>query len=432
MHVLIIGAGGFIGRHIAGRLISQTGMQITLAGRDPARLTRIWPDAATLACDLARDDAACWHARLAGARMVAPVDAVINCAGLIGAGADYAGVHDRGAKALFDGCHTADVTRVIQISALGADRNAITPYHRSKGAADDHLAALDRAGTRMGWAVLRPSLVIGRGGGSTALFTMLASLPLVPRIGPGVWQVQPVAVEDLAEAVVRLLHQPGPLARTIDVVGPQPVSTDQLTALLRNWLGLRPAPIIPLPTALLRAVAHFIRGAVSRESLIMLAAGNCAPVAPFTEATGIAPLSPAQALARHPACPADLTEARQQGIAPLLRGLLALVWLLGGIVSLFFAPPALVSGWLAEVGLTGLPARLTLWAGSLADIAIALALMLRIPGAAMAGIALMAVFTAILTIAAPAVWADPFGPLVKNFAILGLSLAVIAQEKRHG
>jgi hypothetical protein len=44
----------------------------------------------------------------------------------------------------------------------------------------------------------------------------------------------------------------------------------------------------------------------------------------------------------------------------------------------------------------------------------------------------MLVYTAILTAAAPELWADPFGPLVKNIAVLGLSLAVHAKEVRHG
>ena len=51
---------------------------------------------------------------------------------------------------------------------------------------------------------------------------------------------------------------------------------------------------------------------------------------------------------------------------------------------------------------------------------------------ALAGVALMLAYTAILTAAAPELWADPFGPLVKNIAVLGLSLAVHAKEIRHG
>jgi uncharacterized protein YbjT (DUF2867 family) len=76
-------------------------------------------------------------------------------------------------------------------------------YHRSKRAADEHLTTLD-----LGWAIVRPSLVVGRGGGSTALFSALAALPLMPDMGGGM--VQPIAIDDLVEAIWRLLQRPCP------------------------------------------------------------------------------------------------------------------------------------------------------------------------------------------------------------------------------
>lgn len=425
MHVLIVGAGGFIGRHIAGRLLAD-GFDVTLAGRRPAGLARCWPQAATLACDLSRDDAGVWEARLTG------IDAVVNCAGLIGNRADYAGVHDQGPRALFDACLAAGVGRVIQISALGADETGLTPYHRSKQRADDHLATLDPAGERMGWAVLRPSLVLGRGGASMALFTMLAALPLTPRLGKGGWQVQPIHIDDLLEAVVRLLRHNGPVALKLDAVGPAPMTTDELTAILRRWLGLGVARSIAIPQWLLAWVVKLGIGPATRESLTMLTAGNCAPVSPFVNALSFRPMTLDQALARHPVAPADLAEAHDGAIAPILPVLLALVWLAGGIVSLAFAPPDLIATWLTRVGLSGFTAAAALWAGSLADISVGLALLARVRGAALAGMALMLVYTAILTAAAPELWADPFGPLVKNIAVLGLSLAVHAKEIRRG
>lgn len=425
MHVLIVGAGGFIGRHVAGRLLA-AGARVTLAARAPGRLARSFPMAETLVCDLTHDTAADWMPRLAG------IDAVVNCAGIIGNRADYAGVHDHGARALFDACRAAGVARVIQISSLGADETGVTAYHRSKKRADDHLMALDPAGERMGWAVLRPSLVMGRGGASMALFTALAALPIMPRLGTGCWQVQPIHIDDLVEAVVRLLERPGPLACTLDAVGPQAVSTDQLTEALRGWLGLGRAPKLALPKPLLALAAWLGIGPATRESLTMLEAGNTACAAQFIAALDFRPMTLGEALARHPACAADLTEARLRALAPVLTGLLALVWFCGGIVSLAFAPSSMVAQWLARVGLTGSAATAALWAGSLADIAVGLGVILRRRGAPLAGVALMAAYTAILTAAAPELWADPFGPLVKNLAVLGLSLVVFAMEARRG
>lgn len=403
MRVMIVG-GGFIGGHLAGRLRAE-GCAVTVAGRRGA----------DIACDLARDDATVWTERLCGH------DALVNCAGVLAAGADYDGVHARGAIALFDGAARAGVARVVQISALGASEGT-TAYHRSKRAADEHLTKLD-----LGWAIVRPSLVVGRGGGSTALFSALAALPLMPDIGGGM--VQPIAIDDLVDAIWRLLQRPLPMSLVVDAVGPQPMRVLDLMAILRHWLGLGVANSLPVPRWMLRAVASLGIGPVTRDSLTMLDAGNAAPVEPFVTALGFVPQPVAQFLAAHPATQGDVLAARLVPMEPALRGLLAAVWLAGGLVPLLLTPMGSNTHLLARLGLTGEAAIGTVWAGSLADMTVALALILRCRGAALAGVALMVAYSLILAAIAPELWGDPFGALVKNLAVLGLSLAINAMEK---
>lgn len=422
MHVLIVGASGFIGRHLAARLVTE-GVRVTAAGRSPDRLRRRLPGAAAIRCDLAADNADDWCDRLAG------VDAVVNCAGLFGDDRGYARVHSGGAIALFDACRAAGVGRVLQISALGAAADAASAYHRSKAAADDHLAAMEAA---IGWAIVRPSLVIGHGGQSSALFTTLAALPVTPDLGRADGMVQPIHVDDLVEILVRLLRAPLPLAARIDAVGPTPMTTATLVTILRGWLGLRDAIRMTVPQWLIAGVARLGNGPVTREGMAMLAAGNTASVEPLVAMTGYRPAPIAQALARRPANEADLRSARLAPVAPVLRAALALVWCAGGAVPLLFTPLAVNMEWLARVGLSGTLATTALWAGALTDVAIGGALLLRVRGAALAGIGLMAAYTLTLTAIAPELWADPFGPLVKNLAVLALSLAVNALETRHG
>lgn len=422
MHVLIVGASGFIGRHLAARLVAE-GVRVTAAGRAPDRLQSFLPGAAAMRCDLTADNADDWRERLVG------VDAVVNCAGLFGDDRGYAGVHAGGAIALFDACRAAGVVRAIQISALGAAADAASVYHRSKAAADDHLAAM---GAAIGWAIVRPSLVIGHGGQSSALFTTLAALPLMPDLGRADGLVQPIHIDDLVEVLVRLLHAPLPLAARIDAVGPEPMTIATLVTILRRWLGLPDAMCVPVPPWLIAGLARLGIGPVTREGMAMLAAGNTACVEPLVAMTGHRPAPITQALARRPANEADLRTARLAPVVPVLRAVLALVWFAGGAVPLFATPSAVNMAWLARVGLSGPSATTALWAGALADIAIGAAILLHIRGAALAGIGLMATYTLILTQIAPELWADPFGALVKNLAVLGLSLAVHALETRHG
>jgi len=425
MHVVIIGAGGFVGRYLVGRLMAE-GVRVTAAGRDPARLAQALCGVSTIRCDLAQDTSGDWAPRLLG------VDAVVNCAGIIRDGGRYATVHDKGARALFDACHAGGVRRVVQVSALGTDAGATTRYHLSKRIADDHLAGLDPAGARMDWVVLRPSLIIGRGGQSSALFGALAALPLTPWLGPGRWRVQPIHVDDLVASIMRLLHRETPIAARIDVVGPEPMTTDALTASIRRWLGLAPARVVRLPRWVLAGVTRLGIGPVTRESLTMLEAGNTGDVEPLIAATGLVPATLDVALARTPATEADRLAARLMPLAPVLRWLLAVVWLAGGIVPLALTPAGTNLALVARVGLTGTPAIAALVAGAFLDIVIGLALLARVRRAAMAGFVVTLGYTAILATTMPDLWADPFGALVKNAAILGLALAVHALETDHG
>ncbi len=179
MRVLVLGAGGFIGGRICAGLLAR-GHDVVPCGRDATVLRRRFPGRPTAAADLARDGARDWLPRLAG------LDAVVQAAGALG-GPDLEAVHARGPAALFDACAAAGVMRLVQVSALGAGPGALSRFHRTKRDADEHLLRLRAAaeaaggGGHGGWCVLRPSLVVGRGGRSTSLFVALAALPRPPR-----------------------------------------------------------------------------------------------------------------------------------------------------------------------------------------------------------------------------------------------------------
>ncbi|MFV3131595.1 SDR family oxidoreductase [Niveispirillum sp. KHB5.9] len=432
MRVLIIGAGGFVGRHLLPNLRDE-GMEIIPTGRSPDRLRRLFPGCPVQQCDLSRDRAADWLPRLAG------IDAVINLAGLIRDGAGgFDDVHEQGAKALFDACLAAGVRRVIQVSALGADEMGTSAYHRSKKAADDHLASLDPEGGRMDWAVLRPSLVIGRGGASTEMLAALAAAPLPLRLGPGDWRVQPLHVDDLVVIIIRLLHRREPFAGRLDLVGPEPMTTDTLTLTLRRWLGLPPARFLPLPRPLLALGAalgdRFGFGPASRDSLAMLAAGNVGDDSAVRAFLGRPARPLAQALARHPAMAADRWRARLLPLATPIRLLLAAIWIWTGIVSLGLYPVEGSYALLAPLGLTGLSATLALYGGALLDLGLGLALLLRWRPVAIgaAQLALMAVYTALISLYLPDLWLHPFGAISKNLAVAGATLAMMAMEAEHG
>ena len=100
--------------------------------------------------------------------------------------------------------------KLVQISALGADAQATTRFHLTKRKADEYCQTLAEEHQLLGWTVVRPSIVIGRGGQSTTLFAALGALPRPPRLAEGRWELQPLHVTDLAYGVCLLLERKTP------------------------------------------------------------------------------------------------------------------------------------------------------------------------------------------------------------------------------
>lgn len=412
MRILLLGASGFIGSRIAAALRGH-GHAVLACGRGAA-----------VPADLARDGKPEWLPRLAG------IDAVVNAAGALQGPLEA--IHASGPIALFEACAEAGIPRLVQISALGAGEGS-TRFLRTKRAADERLLALRDAGGRRGWCVLRPSLVVGRGGESTRRFAALAALPRPARLARGDWRLQPLHVADLAAHAVAQLEATGPVPGLQELGGPAVTDTDGLTTLLRGWLGLPPRRPLAVPLWLLRlaaAAGRLIPGAALRpESLAMLAAGNVVANAP---PPGWRPRPLAAAMAAEPAGPADRLDARLLPLRPAMRLLLAAVWIGTAVVSLTI-------GWtqglalLARVGLSGWLAMAVVIGGALNDLLVGLLLFVPRHQAAIGGlqIAVILLFTGLASLVTPEAWADPYGPLLKGAAMLATALGLLAMREER-
>jgi uncharacterized protein YbjT (DUF2867 family) len=413
--VLLTGASGFIGRHVAAALRA-AGHEVLAVVRRPR------PGAVDeIQGDFGRDlDAGLWRPRLRG------VEVVINAAGILRESGrqSFSAVHIQAPRALFDACVEAGVRKVIQISALGADEAAASRFHVSKRSADRYLASL-----ALDWAVLRPSLVFGLGGASTRLFSSLASLPLIPLVGAGEQRVQPVHVDDLAALCVRLVERTQPDGRVLDVVGPGACSMRELLAALRAMLGLGRARFVAVPRAWARAAAALAApwpdAPFDRETLAMLERGSHADPAPFAQALGRPPRPavPFVDLRSEPEMRAPLAAWARMGWAlPLLRWSLALVWLVTGLLSLGIFPVEESRALLARTGLSGAPADVALYGAAVLDLAMGLGILLlrRRTWLWRLQLLLVVVYSAVIAVALPEFWLHPFGPVLKNVALLAL------------
>ena len=253
MNILLTGASGFIGRHIANALAARGHQVRSVSRRDGFDFRDL-------------QDSADWLPLLDG------VDTVINSVGIIGESGrqTFATLHTAAPIALFRACERAGVRRVLQISALGADHTAFSAYHLSKRAADDCLRGLD-----LDWFVLRPSLIYGRGGKSAELFMKLAALPMIPVIGDGQQKLQPVHISDVVVTALFCLDAPA-ARQTLDIVGDETVSFAEWLQCMRSAQGKPRARLLHVPFALALAASRlgrYLNPILQPENLRMLQTG---------------------------------------------------------------------------------------------------------------------------------------------------------------
>ncbi len=421
LRVLVLGADGFIGRATCAALLA-AGHQPLRGIRRPDDKAQV--DAGNVWVDYVTDDTPeIWRPRLHD------VDAVINTVGIFAEhGAQtFERIHVTAPAALFQACRDADIRRVVQVSALGADIDAVTAFHRSKRRADQTLHGIlpDRG------VVVRPSLVFGTHGASSRMLALLALLPVTPLPDGGAACVQPIHVQDLAILLVRLATRPEATSSTLDAVGPRALSLASYLAVLRNALTGGRLRVVALKTARLRQLARWSRGRwLSEDALTMLARGNTADANPISRVLGRRPRDPEQFLNGDEAC--DLRVSLTWRIAaPAMRWSVALVWLGSGLTSLFGYPIASSLAMLAAAGLHGAAAWASLLAGAMLDIGFGLATLVR-PARALylLQIATIVGYTAIISIALPGYWLHPFGPVLKNLPMLAVLGALYLTQRK--
>jgi len=416
MHILVCGAHGFIGRALC--------QQLTSEGHRVSKGVRHAVGADEIAIDYTRDLAPeSWLPRLQG------IDVVINAIGIIveRSRQRFDSIHTQAPIALFKACAISNVKRVIQISALGADRGA-TPYFVSKRAADEYLMQ-----QRLEWQIVRPALVYGSDGSSATLFRILASLPVMFLPAGGTQQVQPVHLDDLVAVVSKLVAPTARACQCIEIAGGQVLTYREMLFSLRRAMGFRPALTINLPATMVSIAAKLmdsIPGAMlTSDNWDMLQVGNTADVGAMQHLLG---REPRRYDAFISATDAPLLHAQALAAwrVPLLRISLAVVWLASGIVSAFVYPQADSLQLLAKIGLQGTLAWLALYGAAGLDLVFGIASLLK-PGRRLwlLQFVLVVAYSLIVAIALPQFLAHPFAPIIKNLPILAILLLLMAEDE---
>lgn len=262
--VTIFGGSGFVGRYIARRL-AREGWRVRVACRNPNDALFVRPygtpgQVEPVFCNV-RDDASV-RAAMAGA------SAVVNCVGILNAlGRNtFDAVQAEAPGRIARIASEQGVTRLVHLSAIGADAGSASAYARTKGEGEAAvLAAFPNA------MILRPSIIFGNEDGFFNRFAGMTRFgPILPVVGANT-RFQPVFVDDVAQAAVKGVL--GQASGTYELGGPE---VDTFRGLMGRMLAVvkRRRLVLNMPFFLARIMAggfdflQFVTGGLFKNGIL--------------------------------------------------------------------------------------------------------------------------------------------------------------------
>jgi uncharacterized protein YbjT (DUF2867 family) len=280
--VTVFGGTGFLGRHVV-RCLRAGGFTVRAASRHPDRAEHRDPRIQAIRADIRNP--------------LSIEAALVNAWGVVNAvslyaehGADtFHAIHVKAARAIAQAAREAGAERLIQVSGIGADTASPSLYVR-KRAEGEHAVQAAFPGAVM----VRPAVMFGPDGGFvTTVLELMRKLPAYPMFGRGQTRLQPVAVDDVSDAIARILLRPEREPALYEFGGPDIFTYEDFLRTVAREAGLRPL-LVPFPFGawhvLARIAENLPRPPVTRNQVELMEVDTVtAPQMPGLRELGITP-----------------------------------------------------------------------------------------------------------------------------------------------
>lgn len=421
--VLVLGAYGLIGSFVF-RALEKHGMHVVGLGRNAITANKVLPNREWMIFDIAKLlDAKDWSS------IVSDFDVVVNCAGALqeGPGAKLEELHFLAIKALAQACRDHEV-RLVQISAMGADLNAESPFLSTKARGDSEIRSIVPQ-----YAIFKPGMVFAPTGfGGSSLVRALAAFPVFQPLTMGRSYISTIGIDDLTKQVCKACFERKPVTLEMTLAAQTPISLKEVVLTTREWLGFgRPKFLVELPKWTLTIVSKFAdflghlgwRSPLRSNSISVLSNDVIAVQREHHLKTS----SLHQTFMSMPATSEDRIAARMALLFPFTIALLSLFWLFSGLIGIFQINAA--ASVLTDEGWNRSLATLSVFFWSIVDIGLGVFVLIRrfAKRACIGMIAVSIVYLVSSTLFVPYLWLDPLGPLLKVFPSIFLALYTIPQ-----
>ena len=251
--ITVFGGSGFVGRHVV-RALAKRGYRIRVAVRRPDLAGFLQPLGNVGQISFTQANL---RYRNSVDRAVEGSDCVINCVGILFESGrnTFDAVQEFGARAVAEAAKNTKA-RLIHVSAMGANANSDSSYARTKGRAEAAIHSIKKDAV-----IFRPSIVFGPEDGFFNKFADMARFsPILPLIAGGKTKLQPVYVEDVAEAVACAVDGKVAPGKIYELGGPEVLSFREcLETMLK--VTARKNPLVSMPSgiaSLIGSVASLI------------------------------------------------------------------------------------------------------------------------------------------------------------------------------
>ena len=244
--ITVFGGTGFLGRRIVRRLRDRA-FPVRIASRHPDRRHR-----QSYADDPQLEFV---EANIHDERSVA--DALAGAYGAVNAVSLYVedgqqtfhSVHVESAQRVAAQAHRAGVKRLVHVSGIGADATSQSRYIRKRG--EGELAVRAAFADAL---FVRPAVMFGPNDALlTTVLKLLRQFPIYPMFGRGLTRFQPAYVEDVAEAIGRIMQLAETPAMIFELGGPRVYSYEEFLRAVAHQVGIAPL-LIPVPFVVWQAL----------------------------------------------------------------------------------------------------------------------------------------------------------------------------------
>jgi NADH dehydrogenase len=240
MRVLVAGGSGFIGSYLC-RELKERGHSVTALSRSPGNDQLPTGVAKAMGNVTAYDS---MHEAFDG------MDVAVNLVALSplfkpsGGDEMHDRVHRQGTENVVRACEEHGVSRLVQMSALGADPNGDTAYIRAKGEAEEIVRE-----SSLDWVIFRPSVVFGEGGEFVSFTKKLAPPYVTPLPGGGKTRFQPIWVRELVPMLADACEDDEHVGKTYEIGGPERLTLAEVAKVIHGAEG-RSVTVVPVPMGL--------------------------------------------------------------------------------------------------------------------------------------------------------------------------------------